>query len=62
MATDGVERVELDQPRGALHGAGAKTENGSLHSNTTNDLRPQSALWAATTASPALPAPSAAPR
>ncbi|MGQ4419306.1 peptidase C56, partial [Streptomyces sp. SAS_269] len=26
LATDGVERVELDQPRGALQGAGAKTE------------------------------------
>ncbi|MFL1897631.1 type 1 glutamine amidotransferase domain-containing protein [Streptomyces tauricus] len=32
LATDGVERVELDQPRGALQGAGAKTEIVSLHS------------------------------
>ena len=23
LATDGVERVELEQPRGALYGAGA---------------------------------------
>ncbi|MEU5314296.1 DJ-1/PfpI family protein [Streptomyces sp. NPDC021562] len=30
LATDGVERVELDQPRGALQGAGAKTEIVSL--------------------------------
>jgi protease I len=26
LATDGVERVELEQPRGALYGAGADTE------------------------------------
>src|SRR4051794_10423065 len=26
LATHGVERIELDQPRGALQGAGAKTE------------------------------------
>jgi len=26
LATDGVERVELEQPRGALYGAGAHTE------------------------------------
>ncbi len=25
LATDGVERVELEQPRGALYGAGAET-------------------------------------
>ncbi|MFF9275602.1 type 1 glutamine amidotransferase domain-containing protein [Streptomyces griseosporeus] len=30
LATDGVERVELDRPRGALEGAGAKTEIVSL--------------------------------
>ncbi|MBQ0995323.1 type 1 glutamine amidotransferase domain-containing protein [Streptomyces nigra] len=30
LATDGVERVELDLPRGALQGAGAKTEIISL--------------------------------
>ncbi|MGX1546607.1 type 1 glutamine amidotransferase domain-containing protein [Streptomyces adustus] len=32
LATDGVERVELDQPRGALQGAGAETEIVSLRS------------------------------
>ena len=32
LATDGVERVELEQPRGALHGAGAETELLSIHS------------------------------
>jgi protease I len=26
LATDGVERIELEQPRGAVHGAGAVTE------------------------------------
>ncbi|MGW4275673.1 type 1 glutamine amidotransferase domain-containing protein [Streptomyces seoulensis] len=26
LAADGVERVELEQPRGALHGAGARTD------------------------------------
>jgi protease I len=31
LATDGVERVELEQPRGALHGAGARTDVLSLH-------------------------------
>jgi protease I len=31
LATDGVERVELDQPRGALYGAGAETELLSIH-------------------------------
>ncbi|WP_028801031.1 type 1 glutamine amidotransferase domain-containing protein [Streptomyces sp. 142MFCol3.1] len=31
LATDGVERMELEQPRGALHGAGAETEVLSLH-------------------------------
>ncbi|MEV7126806.1 type 1 glutamine amidotransferase domain-containing protein [Streptomyces sp. NPDC093260] len=31
LATDGVERVELEQPRGALHGAGAKTDVLSIH-------------------------------
>ncbi|MBB5158604.1 type 1 glutamine amidotransferase domain-containing protein [Saccharopolyspora phatthalungensis] len=31
LAADGVERVELDQPRGALYGAGAQTELLSLH-------------------------------
>jgi protease I len=31
LATDGVERVELEQPRGALYGAGARIELLSLH-------------------------------
>jgi protease I len=31
LAADGVERIELEQPRGALHGAGAKTEVISIH-------------------------------
>jgi protease I len=31
LATDGVERVELEQPRGALHGADAETELLSIH-------------------------------
>ncbi|WP_432839447.1 type 1 glutamine amidotransferase domain-containing protein [Dactylosporangium sp. CA-092794] len=31
LATDGVERVELEKPRGALMGAGAKTELLSIH-------------------------------
>jgi protease I len=31
LAADGVERIELEQPRGALHGAGARTEILSIH-------------------------------
>ena len=31
LAADGVERIELEQPRGALHGAGATTEIISIH-------------------------------
>ncbi|MGH3692646.1 MAG: type 1 glutamine amidotransferase domain-containing protein [Pseudonocardiaceae bacterium] len=31
LATDGVERVELEQPRGALYGAGAQTDLLSIH-------------------------------
>jgi protease I len=31
LATDGVERVELELPRGALYGAGAATDLLSLH-------------------------------
>jgi protease I len=31
LATDGVERVELEKPRGALYGAGAKSDLISLH-------------------------------
>jgi len=32
LATDGGERIELEQPRGALYGAGAETELLSIHS------------------------------
>ncbi len=32
LATDGVERVELEQPRGALYGAGAASDLLSIHS------------------------------
>ena len=32
LATDGVERIELEQPRGALYGAGAQTDLLSIHS------------------------------
>jgi protease I len=31
LATDGVERIELEEPRGALRGAGAQTELLSIH-------------------------------
>jgi hypothetical protein len=31
LATDGVEGVELEAPRGALYGAGARTELLSIH-------------------------------
>jgi protease I len=31
LATDGVERVELEQPQGALYGAGAKSDLLSIH-------------------------------
>jgi protease I len=31
LATDGVERVELEQPRGALYGAGATSDLLSIH-------------------------------
>ncbi len=31
LATDGVERVELEQPRGAFYGAGAQSDLISLH-------------------------------
>ncbi|TXS26200.1 type 1 glutamine amidotransferase domain-containing protein [Streptomyces sp. gb1(2016)] len=36
LATDGVERVELEAPRGALYGAGAQTELLSLHTGEIN--------------------------
>ena len=35
IATDGVERVELEQPRGALYGAGASTDLLSIHPGET---------------------------
>jgi protease I len=31
LATDGVERIELEEPRGALQGAGAQTDVLSIH-------------------------------
>jgi protease I len=31
LAADGVERIELEEPRGALRGAGARTEVLSIH-------------------------------
>ena len=31
LATDGVERIELEEPRGALYGAGAVSDVLSLH-------------------------------
>src|SRR6202012_4542391 len=31
LATDGVERVELEMPRGALYGAGARSDLLSIH-------------------------------
>lgn len=31
LATDGVERIELEQPRGALYGAGAASDLLSIH-------------------------------
>ena len=44
LATDGVERVELEQPRSALHDAGAQTDLLSLHGGEiqarNNDLDP----------------------
>jgi protease I len=44
LATDGVERVELEQPRSALHDAAAQTDLLSLHGGEiqarNNDLDP----------------------
>jgi protease I len=44
LATDGVERVELEQPRSALHAAAAQTDLLSLHGGDiqarNNDLDP----------------------
>jgi protease I len=31
LATDGVERIELEEPRGALYGAGAVSDLLSVH-------------------------------
>lgn len=36
LATDGVERIEVEQPRGALHAVGAQTDLVSLH---TGDIQ-----------------------
>jgi protease I len=48
LATDGVERVELEQPRGALHGAGAQTDVVSIHPGEIQarqfDLEPASTI------------------
>jgi protease I len=48
LATDGVERVELEQPRGALLGAGARTELLSIHAGEIQarqmDLEPAATL------------------
>jgi putative intracellular protease/amidase len=33
LAADGVERIELEQPRGALHGAGAQRPTSFLRRN-----------------------------
>lgn len=48
LATDGVERVEVEQPRGALHGAGAETELVSLHTGDIearqSDINPAGTL------------------
>nr|WP_283234692.1 type 1 glutamine amidotransferase domain-containing protein [Candidatus Protofrankia californiensis] len=49
MAADGVERVELDQPCGALHSAGARTEVLSVHSGEIQ-ARQQDTLPAGTVA------------
>jgi protease I len=39
LATDGVERIELEEPRGALRGAGAKTDVLSLHPGEIQSLQ-----------------------
>jgi len=39
LATDGVERIELEQPRGALYGAGATSE--SLLANDVGGAYPR---------------------
>jgi protease I len=48
LAADGVERVELEQPRGALHCAGAQTELLSIHDGEIqarqSDLEPAATL------------------
>lgn len=48
LAADGVERIELEQPRGALHGAGAETELISIHDGEIqarqHDLEPAATL------------------
>lgn len=48
LAADGVERIELEQPRGALHGAGAQTELISIHDGEIqprqHDLEPAATI------------------
>jgi protease I len=48
LATDGVERIEIEEPRGALLGAGAQTELLSLHpgeiSARQSDIHPAGTL------------------
>ncbi|MDF4250719.1 DJ-1/PfpI/YhbO family deglycase/protease [Streptomyces sp. WMMB303] len=57
LATDGVERIELEQPRGALHGAGARTEVIALHTGEINarqmDIDPAGTLTVDRTAADA---------
>ncbi|OEV18728.1 peptidase C56, partial [Streptomyces nanshensis] len=57
LATDGVERIELEQPRGALHGAGARTEVIALHTGEINarqmDIDPAGTLTVDRTAAEA---------
>ena len=50
LATDGVERVELEQPRGALYGAGASTDLLSIHPGeiqlaSSTSSRPERSRW-----------------
>jgi protease I len=48
VATDGVERIELEEPRGALRGAGAQTEVLSPHAGEIQarqrDMEPASTI------------------
>jgi protease I len=48
LAADGVERVELEVPRGALYGAGARTELLSIHAGEIqarqHDIQPAGSI------------------